>query len=193
MRTGTYTTVDVDERRPEKSFHEAGHCVAAVVLGIPIKSIRMVPDESGKAAWWSPRTSMMGVTPQAGPWLGPRPDSKPGEISEAEWLVLVASKEEWEKWKRNDHERYAKFFLAGKAAQRRYSEVTLQEGDARFDYSTAEFVLSEYRTPIAEMEGATRELINTHWAAVEGVAKQLMERDELNPQEVEDIVRGSRE
>jgi hypothetical protein len=43
------------------------------------------------------------------------------------------------------------------------------------------------------MEDATRELIDTHWAAVEEFAKQLMKRDELNPQEVEAIIRGSRE
>ena len=61
---------DVDERRPEKSFHEAGHCVAAVVLSIPIKSIRMVPDESGKTVWWSLRSSPMGVTTQQWPLLG---------------------------------------------------------------------------------------------------------------------------
>ena len=61
---------DVDERRPEKSFHEAGHCVSAVVLSIPIKSIRMVPDESGKTVWWSLRSSPMGVTTQQWPLLG---------------------------------------------------------------------------------------------------------------------------
>jgi ATP-dependent Zn protease len=185
--------VDVDENRADKSFHEAGHCVAAAVLGIPIKSIRMVPEEPGRTGrWWSLRRSMMGVTtPWA--WLGPRPDSKPDDISEAEWLVLIASKEEWEKWKRNDHEKYAMFCLAGKAAQRRYSEDTLQEGDAKSDYSMAEWLLSEYRTPITDMEKATRELIDTHWTAIEAVAKQLMKRDEVTPQEVENIVRGSRE
>ena len=83
------------------------------------------------------------------------------------------------------------FYLAGKAAQLRHSEDTLQEGDAKFDYSMVEFFLSEYRTPITELENATRELIHTHWAAVEAVAKQLMKRGELNPQEVEDIVKHS--
>ena len=166
--------------------------MAAVVLGIPITSIRMVPDESGSTVWWSRRRSIIGIT-TPWPWCGPRPDSKPDDISEAEWLVLVASKEEWENWKRKDHEKYAMFLLAGKAAQRHYSEDTLQEGDANSDYSMAERLLSDYRTSITEMEDATRELIDTHWAAVEEVAKQLMKRDELNPQEVEAIIRGSRE
>lgn len=177
---------DANERRPEKSFHEAGHCVAAAVLGIPLRSIRMVPDESGR----------MGVTPtekQALPWRGPRPDARPDEIPEPQWLVLAACTEEWEEWKRKDHERYAVFYLAGKSAQARYSPGTLQEGDAKSDYSVVEWLLSGYRVPVTEMEHAARELIDTHWAAVEGVAEQLMKRDELRPREVEDIVRGSRQ
>jgi len=160
--------------------------VAAVVLGIPLKSIRMVPDESGK----------MGVTPnenQALPWRGPRPDARPDEIPEPQWLVLAACNDEWEAWKRKDHERYEVFYLAGKAAQVRYSPDTVQHGDAKSDYSIVGWFLSGYQTPIAEVETAARELIDRHWVSVKAVAEQLMKRDELSPQEVEDIVIGGRQ
>ena len=160
--------------------------MAAAVLGIPLKSIRMVPDDSGK----------MGVTPtesQALPWRGPRPDTRPDEIPEPEWLVLAACNEEWEAWKRKDHERYAVFYLAGKSAQVRYSPDTVQQGDAKFDYSIVEWFLSGYQIPIVEVETAAQELIDGHWASVEAVAEQLMKRDELSPLEVEDIVIGGRQ
>jgi hypothetical protein len=88
------------------AHHEAGHAVAGIVLGVEFTAVRIVPGKDGK----------IGVPLKTNPWLGPRPPSNPGEFTYEEWAELSQSDEKWEAWKRRDHDKYAIFCFAGKAA-----------------------------------------------------------------------------
>jgi hypothetical protein len=92
------------------AHHEAGHAVANIVLGIPFTAVSIVPGKDEK----------IGVPFKTNPWLGPRPQTNPGEFSAAEWQELQ-NDEKWEAWKKNDNDGYATVLVAGKAAQIEYA------------------------------------------------------------------------
>lgn len=160
------------------AHHEAGHAVAGVVLGVGFAEVRVVPGKDGK----------IGVPLRTNPWLGPRPASNPGEFTDEEWAALSQSEGEWERWKKRDHEKYAIFCFAGKAAQLEYAGVANDE-DAKADYSFVEYWLPNYEQRKAALEKAARELVRNHWPAVQAVAAALLERAALTPAEVEEIFR----
>jgi len=60
------------------AYHESGHAVAGMVLGVEFTVVRIVPGRDGK----------IGVTPKTNPWLGSRPASNPGEFTNDEWTEL---------------------------------------------------------------------------------------------------------
>lgn len=160
------------------AHHEAGHAVAGVVLCVEFTEVRIVPGEDGK----------IGVPLKENPWLGPRPSSNPGEFTDAEWATLSQSEWKWEEWKKRDHEKYALFCFAGKAAQLEYAGVANNE-DAKADYSFVEHWLPNYEQRKAALEQEARELVRKHWPAVQAVAAELLERTVLVPAEVEEIFR----
>lgn len=160
------------------AHHEAGHAVAGVVLGVEFTEVRVVPGKDGK----------IGVPLKTNPWLGPRPSSNPGEFTDEEWEALSQSDREWEHWKKRDHEKYAIFCFAGKAAQLEYAGVVNDE-DAKTDYSFVEYWLPDYGQRKAALEQEARELVKNHWPAVQAVAAELLERAALIPAEVEEIFR----
>jgi hypothetical protein len=160
------------------AHHEAGHAVAGIVLGVEFTAVRIVPGEDGK----------IGVPLKTMPWLGPRPSSNPGEFNDEEWAELSQSDEKWESWKNGDHEKYAIFCFAGKAAQLEYAGVAT-DADAKADYSFVEYWLPDYGQRKAALEQEARELVRNHWPAVQAVAAALPERAALTPAKVEEIFR----
>ncbi|MGH9739388.1 MAG: hypothetical protein ACRD4X_12515 [Candidatus Acidiferrales bacterium] len=158
------------------AHHEAGHAVAGVVLGVEFTEVRIVPGKDGK----------IGVPLKTNPWLGPRPSPNPGEFTDEEWAALSQSDREWEQWKRRDHEKYAIFCFAGKAAQLEYAGVVNDE-DAKADYSFVEYWLPDYQQRKAALEQEAIGLVRNNWPAVQAVAAKLLERAVLVPAEVEEI------
>jgi hypothetical protein len=132
----------------------------------------------------------IGVPLKTNPWLGPRPASNPGEFTDKEWAKLLQSDEKWEAWRNGDHERYAIFCFAGKAAQLEYAGVASDE-DAKADYSFVEYWLTNYQRRKPALEESSRELVRKHWPAVQAIAAELLKRSELSPGEVEEIFRGA--
>ena len=160
------------------AHHEAGHAVAGIVLGVEFTAVRIVPDKDGK----------IGVPLKTMPGLGPRPSLNPGEFNDEEWAELSQSDEKWESWKNGDHEKYAIFCFAGKAAQLECAGVASDE-DAKADYSFVEYWLPNYEQRKAALEKAARELVRKYWRAVQAIAAELLKRTELNPSEIEEIFR----
>jgi hypothetical protein len=159
------------------AHHEAGHALAGVVLGVGFLVARITPGEDGR----------IGVPFESGPWVGPRPVSNPGEFTEEQWSFLSQDDARWEQWKKGDNEHYAIFCLAGKAAQLEFAGMARDE-DAKADYSFVEYRLPNCYQRLRELEQAARDLVQEHWAAVQAVAAELMNRSALFPYEVERIV-----
>lgn len=158
------------------AHHEAGHAVAGVVLGVEFTEVRIVPGRDGK----------IGVPLKTNPWVGPRPSSNPGEFTDEEWAALSQSDSEWEQWKKRDHEKYAIFCFAGKAAQLEYAGVVNDE-DAKADYSFVEYWLPNFQERKTALEQEARELVRNHWLAVQAVAAGLLKRPVLVPAKVAEI------
>lgn len=162
------------------AHHEAGHAVAGVVLGIGLIYIRIVKGEDG----------LIGVKPKTNPFPQARPPfNPPGEFTADEWAELQDD-EKWREWQRKDNEKYTVYYLAGKAAQRKYAG-TAEDDDAKADYSFVQHRMPLCYARLSEMEEAAREFVETYWTAIEAVASALLERSELSPTEVEDIIRCS--
>lgn len=158
------------------AHHEAGHAVAGLVLSVEFTEVRIVPGKDGK----------IGVPLKTNPWLGPRPSSNPGEFTDEEWAALSQSDREWERWKKQDHEKYAIFCFAGRAAQLEYAGAVNDE-DAKTDYSFVEYWLPNFQERKAALEQEARELVRNHWLAVQAVAMELLKHPVLVPAEVEEI------
>jgi hypothetical protein len=172
---GTQTN---SEDSPVVAHHEAGHAVAGIVLGVEFTAVRIVPGKDGK----------IGVPLKTMPWRGPRPSSNPGEFNDEEWAELSQSDEKWESWKNGDHEKYAIFCFAGKAAQLEYAGVAT-DADAKADYSFVEYWLPNYQQRKGALEESARDLVRNYWPAVQATAAELLKRSELTPAEVEEIFR----
>jgi len=72
------------------AHHEAGHAVAALVLGIPFIEVRIVPGENGK----------IGVDFKVMPWTSPRPETKLGGFTDVEWKEVSRDDSKWEAWQK---------------------------------------------------------------------------------------------
>jgi hypothetical protein len=160
------------------AHHEAGHAVANLVFGIPFTAVRIIPGPDGK----------IGVPLKTNPWLGPRPQTNPGDFTDAEWADVSQDIRKWEAWKKKDNDGYATVLLAGKPAQFKYAGPVKDE-EVKSDYSTVEHALPHCYERLEELEQAARELITNHWPAVEAIAAELIVRKELAPEEAEEIFR----
>ena len=164
---------------PVIAHHEAGHAVAGMVLGVEFTAVRIVPGEDGE----------IGVPLKTNPWLGPRPAFNPScEFTDEEWAELSESDDKWEAWKKRDNDNYAIFCLAGKAAQLEYAGAANDE-DAKADYSFIAHRLPQCQLRIGVLEESARELVRSHWPAVQAIAAELLKCSELTPAEVEEIFR----
>lgn len=161
------------------AHHEAGHAVAALVLGIPFIEVRIVPGENGK----------IGVDFKVMPWTSPRPEKKLVGFTDEEWKEVSRDDSKWEAWQTKDNDDYAIFMLAGKAAQIEYAG-TARDEDARFDYSFIEHVLPRCYERLRDLEPQAAQLMKDYWAAVLAVAAELLKRSKLTAAEVEAIFRG---
>ena len=167
--------------RPDvMAHHEAGHAVAAAVLGIPFLVVRLTPDENGK----------IGVDFKRIPWTFPRPAQKLDGLTDEEWSELSRDDVKWEVWQREENDNFAIFMLAGKAAQIEYAGSAEPE-DARFDYSFVEYRLPLCYERLGELEMKAADFVRRHWPAVLAVASELLKRSTLSPDEVKQLIKDS--
>jgi hypothetical protein len=159
------------------AHHEAGHAVAATVLGIPYLSVSIIPYEDGTT----------GVRSKRRPWTFPRPDQKLNGLTDDEWAELVRDDAKWEAWQKQENDEFAIYMLAGKAAQKEFAGFARPE-DAKFDYSLVQSVLPHCYARLEELEQAALELMRRHWPAVQAVAAELIKRSQLTPAETEAII-----
>jgi hypothetical protein len=160
------------------AHHEAGHAVAGVALGIGLVYIRIVKGEDG----------LVGVKPKTNPFPEARPPfNPPGEFTPNEWIELQDD-DKWREWQRKDNEKYTLYYLSGKAAQIKYAGIA-QDDDAKADYSFVQCRMPLCYARLSELEEAAREFVEAHWAAIEAVASELLNKLELTPDEVEAIVK----
>jgi hypothetical protein len=83
------------------AHHEAGHAVAATVLGISVHSRQ---DRAG-------RRRADRRKPKTNPWIAARPRFKPpGEFSDEEWAELSQSVERGRPWRQKDNDSYAIYY-----------------------------------------------------------------------------------
>jgi hypothetical protein len=159
------------------AHHEAGHAVAALLLGVPFIEVRIVPGENGK----------IGVDFKVMPWTSPRPEAKLAGFTDEEWNEVSRDDSKWEAWHKKDNDDYAIFMLAGKAAQVEYAGMARDE-DARFDYSFIEHRLPRSYERLNELESQADRFVKGHWNAVRAVANELLKQSKLTEAEVRTIV-----
>jgi hypothetical protein len=146
------------------AFHEAGHAVAAFVLGIGylLEAIGVVIDEDGRG----PGVELSGdAFPSGCPAT-----QKPEDVSDDEWEILKNSPATWNQWIERDHEKFAIYYLAGEAAQLRHSPESLKEVH-KTDYSHVKRLVPDDRIP--RLKEAAEDLIAGNWSHVELVAAEL--------------------
>jgi len=161
---------------PVIAFHEAGHAVAAVILGLGflLKEVRVVANDGR-----GPGTDLRGDAVPRGC------TTRPEEVSEAEWQRLQADPAAWSDWIERDHDNFAIYYLSGEAAQRRYAPDIVTPPH-KTDHSNVERLVPLDRVPRLREEAHT--LIATHWSAVECIAAALLRRHRLTGEEVKALV-----
>lgn len=161
---------------PVVAFHEAGHAAAAVALGLGflLKEVR-VAEHDGRG----PGTDLCGDAVPRGC------ATKPEEVSEAEWQRLHADPIAWNDWIERDHDKFAIYYLAGEAAQRRYAP-DVKTPPHKTANSNVERLVPPDRVPRLREEADT--LIAKHWSVVAHIASELLRRHRLTGEEVKALV-----
>lgn len=165
------------------AFHEAGHAVAAVLLGMGslLRCARVISSEDGRGP---------GVDLSGDAWPRGPATKKPEDVSDENWAEMKANPCKWNEWVAGDHDRFAVYYLAGEAAQRRHSGGSLKQFHET-DHSHVKRLVPDDRVP--RLEEDARVLIATHWPAVELLAAALIGHGQLGGRQVEVIVASAQE
>lgn len=164
----SYLTAMPDPTLIETAYHEAGHAVAAWVQGLEVQYISIVPDEdaSGSVVW---KNELVGKK-----------------------LDLLAGRE-WE-----DAKRYVGKLVialkAGPAAQRRFSPCSWEPWQDHFDneaitgYAFETFADDDAVEWLRALDTAVDAILHQHWAKVEALAYQLLERRTMRGREIHEFI-----
>jgi hypothetical protein len=167
----------------EVAYHEAGHAVAARILGRPVNTATVIADERGGSA-------------------GHVEHDFAQNLNELEYELGDDEEEDAdiERKRQVIYEHEAMIALAGCAAQRRYlgdraDEEALHEGA----YSDRQFVLQIFDKLVGlddelriawwkVLELRTDRLLERQWPAVEHLASCLLDRKTLTGEEVDECI-----
>ena len=157
-------------QREVVAFHEAGHAVAAVMLGVGIrrKGVTIVPSATYAGRIYTGK--------------GYRGDPTISDSAQMVWRA----------------ERRAVMSLAGPAAQRKYRPSSVRSYHGGKDWHQAIDLISCFVGSDRELNAYLKLLwiraeqlvaCDPWWIAIQAVAKALLERDRLTPNEVTEITR----
>ncbi len=173
------------------AFHESGHAVLQVILGVPLRYVTIVPEDGSLG-----HTLAKGLTPSATQWL---------ELGPSVWTPTPPSI-------RDRVERRIMSTLAGEIAQERATGTTegsrfstdhpvhgtvIIDGDWHVAVETAAAISvdnSEVDGYLEWLHARTRTFVNHRevWASVEAVAAALLSKKTLSSRRVRDITREVR-
>jgi ATP-dependent Zn protease len=157
-------------RIPSAAYHEAGHAVAAVLLGmhVTVASIEV----KGYPRHWRLRGGVLASFDHSGAQNRREAERAvtaglAGEQAELLWSM----QKPWRRVKSTSHERFA--------GDRAYVEEMLRP-----------FIRArgDKRRTVARLKEASRTLLEEHWSRVEAVAEKLAERKALNGREINRVV-----
>ena len=152
------------------AYHEAGHAIAAHVLGRQIKRMTIVPNKSENYAgcvFFGKQPSVKGIDT----------DPSPKIRRAAEQRILVS--------------------LAGLCAQRLFNPRTCRSFHGHEDFKVillyVGHLMRENETEpfLKWMEVRTENILRDNWKAVEVLADELIRRRELTGQEAHQIIRDA--
>jgi hypothetical protein len=172
-----------EPEREETAYHEAGHAVVALKLGLSIRYVSIRPGEDFLGACEL-------LPPERG--LGPQPELTDDPAS---WLARGAWEEESERCEAEEavfHESHIVSMLAGWAAEHRLARERRRDAvpwtDPRFALDRkqlAALALALYGSgdaASAQLEaklGPARRLVKQQWPGIRRVAEALLERERL--------------
>ena len=158
------------------AYHEAGHAVTAVALGIALEGVSIISDEESEG-----RAS--------------------SSAAYADWLANLEFDDSLEPEERTATYRAAAVSIyAGALSEELLTGKSVAFGDAKYEGDTnslSDILLRLCDDPTclerldSELMTETRALLTRHWSAVEGVAAALLEREELTGEEVKRIVESA--
>jgi hypothetical protein len=151
------------------AYHEAGHAVAAILLGIRLGEVSIAPDETARH-----RASTTVRLAQGSQQLIERGLFSPREA-----------------------DRLACFCFAGDAAQCRFAPRSVRMHYKAFDVRAILDILEQFPAPergehMMRARKRAEEMVESHWPQVEEVANMLLRQRKLGEADIRRIVRPTR-
>ncbi|MEW6156160.1 MAG: hypothetical protein AB1813_01940 [Verrucomicrobiota bacterium] len=153
------------------AYHEAGHAVVGYFLGIPMRSVSIIPDGDSSGRVTGYRSVITRRWQEALSF---------GRLSPSEFSGL---------------EKQLVALLAGDVAQRRYAPRSARSHHSRADFScVADVVLKLWSSDkvraayLKFLRARAEELVEVHWAQIDALAHALVDRRGLSGREAKSLI-----
>jgi hypothetical protein len=162
--------------KPSTAYHEAGHIVAAVSLGVDLSYASIFADDVSKGR--------VALTPE--------------QVTTFLDAVAISQGDPWHP-ARLEAEKWVMVLQAGETAQRHYNSSSIRRYRFQTDQEMCFEILRRYAPDEGQRETEahsrllrtwTAHLILQNWESVEAVAKALLECGELSAAQIIDVAQG---